>query len=195
MPREGHDSGGHKCRQQRNNFNPRAPRGARPACVVAITGDSAISIHVPREGHDSPAIASSRDDAPFQSTCPARGTTTVFSTRSTDAAFQSTCPARGTTTRFYRKNVGFVISIHVPREGHDWASAVVVDCWCSISIHVPREGHDKTEIELLELGQHFNPRAPRGARLVEQCLRDGDSRYFNPRAPRGARHIGSCKSK
>ena len=35
-----------------------------------------------------------------------------------------------------------VISIHVPREGHDWDSAVVVDCWCSISIHVPREGHD-----------------------------------------------------
>ena len=80
--------------------------------------------------------------------------------------FQSTCPARGTTTkRPYPRLADAWISIHVPREGHDRCSA-----WCGcraayfnpraprgarhvqlylkrlrrahISIHVPREGHD-----------------------------------------------------
>ena len=44
-----------------------------------------------------------------------------------------------------------LISIHVPREGHDWVGAVVVDCWCSISIHVPREGHDSVALPSISL--------------------------------------------
>ena len=55
--------------------------------------------------------------------------------------FQSTCPARGTTVKeVARAGVG-VISIHVPREGHDAQLAHSV-CGRDISIHVPREGHD-----------------------------------------------------
>ena len=59
---------------QHRNFNPRAPRGARQVM---------------------PTSSSMR--APFQSTCPARGTTHAG-----------------------KRHVKLVaISIHVPREGHD----------------------------------------------------------------------------
>ena len=75
VPREGHDSIWLTSSFTVCHFNPRAPRGARQpttviradsgfkfqstcpargttARVVAITSDSSISIHVPREGHD-----------------------------------------------------------------------------------------------------------------------------------------------
>ena len=61
-----------------------------------------ISIHMPREGHDSGHAAAVVDKKIFQSTCPARGTTSVAGITVIDfvrwyKAFQSTCPARGTT--------------------------------------------------------------------------------------------------
>ena len=37
--------------------------------------DDEISIHVPREGHDCTAFLATTDRQRFQSTCPARGTT------------------------------------------------------------------------------------------------------------------------
>ena len=97
---------------------------------------------MPREGHDN--IEADPDGVfyIFQSTCPARGTTIIFGKRRDISQFQSTCPARGT-TRIPRPTPGRrPISIHVPREGHDGVSQ------CCI---LP--------------DAHFNPRAPRGARL------------------------------
>ena len=55
------------------------------------------------------------------------------------------------------------ISIHVPREGHD-NQHIFDGRSVSISIHVPREGHDKTAPIALPIALDFNPRAPRGAR-------------------------------
>ena len=168
----------------------------------------------------------------FQSTCPARGTTPrrrrdnnkafYFNPRAPRGArpkhlhraqaqreFQSTCPARGTTQTGGGKCPVSFISIHVPREGHDWLDNINLGITQAISIHVPREGHDAatTDAEykrhrfqstcpargttLFAYSHHlivnnFNPRAPRGARLgfilTALC-----GVYFNPRAPRGAR--------
>ena len=79
------------------NFNPRAPRGARRRGTGKTYGAFAISIHVPREGHDMLCQKLTVSVSPFQSTCPARGTTPPkLGVIGTDA-----------------------ISIHVPREGHD----------------------------------------------------------------------------
>ena len=58
-----------------DNFNPRAPRGARRAYEAAHAAKFGISIHVPREGHDARGIYYTRYIQEFQSTCPARGTT------------------------------------------------------------------------------------------------------------------------
>ena len=131
----------------------------------------------------------SRQQRIFQSTCPARGTTKSFSTaarpaqnfnpraprgarqaagfgRIADAIFQSTCPARGTTLRPSSIAASPVISIHVPREGHD----------------------EYIGVQFLML-EHVNPRAPRGARRPARPAAELIRQDFNPRAPRGARLV------
>ena len=81
------------------DFNPRAPRGARHSADEQVQRIPLISIHVPREGHDRNKRLIKISPETFQSTCPARGTTTSELTVSGFNPFQSTCPARGTTTR------------------------------------------------------------------------------------------------
>ena len=78
------------------HFNPRAPRGARRLIAYLQIIERA-----------------------FQSTCPARGTTSSFCAILPCLRFQSTCPARGTTLPGKMPYVARIISIHVPREGHD----------------------------------------------------------------------------
>ena len=57
------------------------------------------------------------------------------------------------------------ISIHAPREGGDGfyviSFRVVV-----ISIHAPREGGDAIRRSLTAIKENFNPRPPRGGRLL-----------------------------
>ena len=98
--------------------------------------------------------------AEFQSTCPARGTTfknavDLF----INSSFQSTCPARGTTGVGFTDNMGGVISIHVPREGHDRLRARYRRSH-RISIHVPREGHDEQERQALITSTLFQSTCP-----------------------------------
>ncbi len=52
MPREGHDLIFFFSFLKLFNFNPRAPRGARPLAEDNGKTLIIISIHVPREGHD-----------------------------------------------------------------------------------------------------------------------------------------------
>ena len=81
MPREGHDERLGMIRTHFTNFNPRAPRGARRRVV----------------GANGRVIK-----------------------------FQSTCPARGTTSDVLAAESIARISIHVPREGHDQAVFYVI---------------------------------------------------------------------
>ena len=121
VPREGHDALAVRIKYGIVDFNPRAPRGARPYCVCAgtarnifqstcpargttsrVTGhilSPFISIHVPREGHDHRRQYQDGGTSTFQSTCPARGTTLLLRVLMPLrlSLFQSTCPARGTT--------------------------------------------------------------------------------------------------
>ena len=144
-----------------------------------------ISIHVPREGHDSPRQMGLPPTPRFQSTCPARGTTLkVFALASFDA-FQSTCPARGTTAPPAAIHVDGDISIHVPREGHD-AAAVDTATKDAISIHVPREGHDPRSV-LSHSNSTISIHVPREGHDGSAAIVVMSRRYFNPRAPRGAR--------
>ena len=61
-------------------------------------------------------------------------------------------------------NANNVISIHVPREGHDLLLRSRSSIARTISIHVPREGHDTGDKLAKLIHAHFNPRATRGAR-------------------------------
>ena len=103
------------------NFNPRSPRGERPAMENMIGYAICISIHAPREGSDkkrgepggtaedfnprSPrgerhgGAAGLRQAGRFQSTLPARGATVLYGADGETVQFQSTLPARGATGR------------------------------------------------------------------------------------------------
>ena len=123
------------------NFNPRSPRGERPALTVVIlpkisfqstlpargaTGRlhrlqsrRGISIHAPREGSDRGTMWSKGKQIQFQSTLPARGATVIGRANFLEVIFQSTLPARGATKLFIFSNAVNFISIHAPREGSD----------------------------------------------------------------------------
>ena len=153
----------------RHNFNPRAPRGAR--------------LFFCKRGYIAQKL--------FQSTCPARGTTAAPAyTQDKGHGFQSTCPARGTTplascichssTNFNPRAprgarltptviVDFtaLISIHVPREGHDHDDGNAQLRWIDISIHVPREGHDPRIADATKKATAFQSTCPaRGTTLI-----------------------------
>ena len=146
-----------------------------------------ISIHAPHAGRDDTAMNNAKYYADFNPRAPcgarratSRGRTTAakhFNPRApcgarrqqtikraaTRAAFQSTRPMRGAT----------LAGDHLrPQDG--------------ISIHAPHAGRDIRRRTRVLGRNHFNPRAPCGARLLESLLRS-IYLHFNPRAPRGAR--------
>ena len=102
----------------------------------------------------------------FQSTCPARGTTReTFGYTSSQVIFQSTCPARGTTPTARRQPpIAQPFQSTCPARGTTRIPRPTPGRR-PISIHVPREGHDGVSQCCILPDAHFNPRAPRGARL------------------------------
>ena len=75
-----------------------APQFRRAAGLVFEAGDiTHISIHVPREGHDSTIPDMATGELIFLSTCPVRGTTVPGGVLLDALIFLSTCPVRGTT--------------------------------------------------------------------------------------------------
>ena len=134
---------GSSCLPRLRHFYPRAPGGARPpppARAAALPG-----YFYPRApgGARLPLTEYAKRHGKFLSTCPGRGTTRRWWTEWPCAAtFLSTCPGRGTTITPGQSFSGLaLISIHVPREGHDRMEEIL-DREIEISIHVPREGHD-----------------------------------------------------
>ena len=188
-PREGSDRLLHNLLHAPPYFNPRSPRGERrsfslllipaklfqstlPArgatsAISMVAKKAGISIHAPREGSDrryyrfgqpwnyfnprSPrgerlnANWADVSASLFQSTLPARGATMYFGVKTHGTGqFQSTLPARGATPQVPQPTQQQNISIHAPREGSD-----------------PRTGGTA------DRPRHFNPRSPRGERLVD----------------------------
>ena len=146
-----------------------------------------ISTHVPRTGHDNMEDATWFHTHIFQSTRPLRGATSangkklaelmVFqSTRPLrgatlkarkpmrDVLFQSTCPVRGTTRLVPDLGQVAVISIHVPRTGHDGTGGVHVRHIAGFQSTCPVRGTTAAVRSFRLLRPYFNPRAPYGAR-------------------------------
>ena len=109
--------------------------------IVITLQKHQISIHVPREGHDGLQFCDFVL-CEFQSTCPARGTTSPANWYDTRFIyFNPRAPRGARPLPHIRSSTAHKISIHVPREGHDDATKRSVEL-VAISIHVPREGHD-----------------------------------------------------
>ena len=159
---------------------------------------------MPREGHDHFVNCFRTFAIRFQSTCPARGTTSSAPpTPIRSVYFNPRAPRGARPPGQSQRSADICISIHVPREGHDDVYADVGHV-LHISIHVPREGHDNSS--------STPESSPRGARLGKVSIvqgrvgisihvpREGHDNSstikfcrtinFNPRAPRGARQKG-----
>ncbi len=79
-----------------------------------------------------------------------------------------------------------IISIHAPREGGD-QTAKDADAATDISIHAPREGGDpKISKPTANSGKFQSTPPARGATFVYGCSAYF-SGHFNPRPPRGGR--------
>ena len=141
-PRTGRD-GCHFIRHtDLQDFNPRAPYGARPDTLSGLRGNYRISIHAPRTGRDLiDGVHCGRDDA-ISIHAPRTGRDTKCSSTSAVAnLFQSTRPVRGATIAGMRVSSTDCISIHAPRTGRD-AKDITAKTDSYISIHAPRTGRD-----------------------------------------------------
>ena len=107
--------------------------------------DPIISIHAPLAGRDLPPLLVEILIKSFQSTRPSRG--------ATGAAFQS--ESRG------------VISIHAPLAGRDGHRQAAATGNLQFQSTRPSRGATRRIDNILFTADDFNPRAPRGARLVE----------------------------
>ena len=195
----------------KSDFNPRSPRGERPANIVLPLPGKPFQSTLPARGATlhrpryKPCIL-------FQSTLPARGATPRIGIIGRYCRFQSTLPARGATRGGDKGEEGRRISIHAPREGSDplrlplrplleyfnprsprgerrqqCLNMTVVD---NISIHAPREGSDHTQVNWHMLPESISIHAPREGSDMPRLLPLPGSPIFQSTLPaRGATKV------
>ena len=189
------------------DFNPRAPRGARHDTVRALTFAAlfqstrpsrgatlssrhdimrmiisihaplagrdgkdkfsdfqrGISIHAPLAGRDRSFDGRARHRRDFNPRAPRGARQPMANRRNSQNAFQSTRPSRGATV-----------------------AAALVEHGDHISIHAPLAGRDTRLRQFAARVRHFNPRAPRGARLRRHDLARLRVAFQSTRPSRGA---------
>ena len=82
-------------------------------------------------------------------------------------------------------NAANVISIHAPLAGRDCMELGLADRY-AISIHAPLAGRDCSLLSPVKDTGHFNPRAPRGARLPKPTEVENAETFQSTRPSRGA---------
>ena len=162
-------------------------RGATRITASALRS-SRISIHAPHTGRDKNSRFRSSGSALFQSTRPIRGATFRFGLISPGStSFQSTRPIRGATS-FSRPTIPLgQISIHAPHTGRDVTARMSMLERRLFQSTRPIRGATQRYSTGHSPLDHFNPRAPYGARQCFHFRTLINAVYFNPRAPYGAR--------
>ncbi|PRX55988.1 hypothetical protein B0G52_1381, partial [Cohnella sp. SGD-V74] len=160
--REGCDETLNVIDRKQKYFNPRIPRGMRPIVNPIDSLASYFNPRIPRGMRPYTKSFSARQ-INFNPRIP-RGMRPIFDAYiPEDNIFQSTHPARDATKKGSGTRGVLPISIHASREGCDPDPAI--------------GGEPDT---------YFNPRIPRGMRLVGRMIMSS-LLYFNPRIPRGMR--------
>ena len=126
-----------------DNFNPRAPCGARQKQAHRSRRKSPISIHAPLAGRDGGSIVDGILQGIISIHAPLAGRDLVdIADDGRIDQFQSTRPLRGATTKYVSTLSLLQISIHAPLAGRDRGGTVPVPRLCGISIHAPLAGRD-----------------------------------------------------
>ena len=158
-------------------------RGATANRLLISTGQSAISIHAPREGSDHAHPRHPWGGAAFLSTLPVRGATPAGSPRKhgpaeflstlpvrgatlgstslvTHRRFLSTLPVRGATVRLPAPQRKPEISIHAPREGSDSLHPMASMYRCTFLSTLPVRGATCCPTRTSCRHPNFYPRSP-----------------------------------
>ena len=169
------------------DFNPRSPRGERPPFAIGYLLisrfqstlpsrgatekgysrllEQEISIHAPLAGSDILRGSIGARSSRFQSTLPSRGATMLKCYQIADTIFQSTLPSRGATRQKELYDAVRQFQSTLPSRG---ATSVMpyTTALRPISIHAPLAGSDRFLCGYFGALCYFNPRSPRGERLM-----------------------------
>ena len=208
MPRAGHDLNDVAVVDDLDDFNSRAPCGARHGRHARVKGDCQFQLTCPVRGTTVNCLYLPYRSR-FQLTCPVRGTTrfshvlddrytisthvpraghdwTIRSRLMRHTRFQLTCPVRGTTEMFIFNARNFPISTHVPRAGHDTRSRTGRGAGRRFQLTCPVRGTTAEPVRIdarIEISTHV----PRAGHDQCCCSPSPPRAHFNSRAPCGAR--------
>ena len=181
-----------------HDFDPRSPCGERQGDGADVERIDGVSIHAPHVGSDKLPLGSFPSYAPFQSTLPMWGATSLFreaacrraisihapmrgrqdllTYHSYIAPFQSTPPC-GERRQSWRRC--FRLRHFNPRSpcGERLRADGTVTLFGKISIHAPHAGSDPPGPDIRGRGAHFNPRSPCGERPRRILKQDILSRF------------------
>mgnify|MGYP001670579886 CR=1 FL=1 len=164
-PRVGRDEGIRFTFQACADFNPRAPRGARQICFAQRLHDGNFNPRAPRGARHTLFVASSSRHG-FQSTRPAWGATgKSFLYHQPSSNFNPRAPRGARPWPPHRQTSPRAFQSTRPAWGATKSSRMNSDV-VMISIHAPRVGRDQKQGSPHTKSLDFNPRAPRGARLL-----------------------------
>ena len=183
-PREGCDPPSYwSCPPIMRDFNPRTPRGVRPAHHQKHRNDDDFNPRTPRGVRPQAVVARSYRTPYFNPRTPRGVRPRIFMPASIILGISIHAPREGCDClRRRRSNSPRLISIHAPREGCDPAQCD----WPlhgSISIHAPREGCDRKPSSRMQFGAEFQSTHPaRGATAF--AFSAGQVRRISIHAPR-----------
>ena len=168
-------------------FNPRPPRGGRPAPGMPTGTFWVFQSTPPARGATGARKQKDRQLRDFNPRPPRGGRHLIDFVKNLLQGNFNPRPPRGGR----RHPAGYVhgkifISIHAPREGGDSKSVVQYPGDPPISIHAPREGGDWARSRPRKTPAYFNPRPPRGGRPGCQPRWRRPQR-FQSTPPRGGR--------
>ena len=169
-----------------NNFNPRSPRGERPARVAALEQAAVFQPALPARGATRISLRIFVVLRVFQPALPARGATVFCMTLEAYLHISTRAPREGSDHRVKRRFFYFNISTRAPRKGSD-AGLVAFEDVGRISTHAPRKGSDVYP-EHFASPRRISTHAPRkGSDAGKHHKGTNPQRYFNPRSPQGER--------
>ena len=133
----------HSMTMKQKNFNPRLPRGRRRDTIQVRKPNVLISIHASLAGGDHRVLRVFRWKGDFNPRLPRGRRHRLSTTLGCASTFQSTPPSREAT-----RQRSCILVAH------------------AISIHASLAGGDGDSRSRLDPSNHFNPRLPRGRRLI-----------------------------
>ena len=171
----------------RNNFNPRAPCGARLPCTASETAANRFQSTRPMRGATRASITRLRLHNDFNPRAPCGARQNVSPNQSIMLVFQSTRPMRGATWDTCAYTARYII-FQSTRPMRGATTTGSKNHWEALHFN-PRApcGARHTEGGQQSKWRNFNPRAPCGARRRFRVTKRSNCLHFNPRAPCGAR--------